>query len=213
MRYKDDGIKDHVYSFVRQKVSDRLLFVKPPWFNQALSDMKRHEGFREFAYPDPLSKLWAQFPELRNLWGFKPAKELLKGKKGYDLDDGAPWTNGYGFTHGVTPDSRISVIQADRKLEEEVIRHALELDDVTPQWKKYPVLVQTVLVNLIFNMGAKTLREFTTTLKLIDAGKYKEAGINLKKSLWYRQTKTRAVELTTRLITGQVAPEHQYKEK
>ncbi len=38
---------------------------------QVVADLNRHEGFREFAYPDPLSALYKKFSRLP--WGLKPA--------------------------------------------------------------------------------------------------------------------------------------------
>ena len=43
---------------------------------QVEGDLQSDEGFREFSYPDPLSKLYKQFPDLRKLWGTKAVKEL-----------------------------------------------------------------------------------------------------------------------------------------
>lgn len=199
-------ITDSLYKFVRQKASDQLLFVRPPWFNQALADMKRHEGFYEYAYPDPLSPLAKKYPIAKH-WGRRSGRTILQELGGQEAL-GRPWTYGYGFTGGVTPDSYIPRIQADRRLEQEIMEHAIHLDSIIPNWKSHPVVVQTVLVNLVFNLGPTKLRTFTTTLGLIRDRKYIEAGENLKKSLWYKQVGTRGKEITQRLITLQIAPEH-----
>lgn len=201
------GIRDSIYSFVRQKASDQLLFVRPAWFNQAMADMKRHEGFYEYAYPDPRSVLANKYP-IRKFWGKRSGRAVLQ-EVGGNESDGLPWTFGYGFTKGVTPDSYIPKIQADRRLEQEVMEHAVQLDPIFPDWHKYPVVVQTVLVNLVFNLGATKLRTFTTTIALIKAGRYQEAGENLKKSLWFKQVGSRGREITQRLITMKIEPEHQ----
>lgn len=200
-------ITDNIYSFVRQKASDQLLFVKAPWFKQAVADMKRHEGFYEYAYPDPLSPLAKKYP-IRKYWGRRSGLAILQEIGGNEAL-GRPWTYGYGFTNGVTPESYIPRIQADRRLEQEVMEHAVQLDGIFPNWRQYPMVVQTVLVNLIFNLGATKLREFNTTIDLIKTGKYKEAGENLKKTLWYKQVGVRGVEITQRLITLRIEPEHQ----
>jgi lysozyme len=46
---------------------------------------------------------------------------------------------------------------------------------------------QRVLVDLMFNLGAKTLRTFAPTLAHIKAGAYGEAARHLRASLWARQ--------------------------
>lgn len=200
-------LRDHLFAFTRQEAVERTqLFAKPQWFTQSVADMKRHEGFYEFAYPDPLSPLARKYP-IAKYWGRRPGNEVL-AELGEKESLGRPWTVGYGFTHGVTPASRISRAYADRRLEEEVMDHAIFLDDIYPKWKTYPLVVQTVLVNLIFNMGPNTLKDFKTTNQYIREGKYELAGQQLKKSLWFKQVGTRGREITDRLINMAIAPEH-----
>jgi GH24 family phage-related lysozyme (muramidase) len=172
--------------------------------------MKRHEGFREFAYPDPLSPLARRYP-INKYWGHRLAQEVLN-ELGQTEALGRPWTYGYGFTEGVTPSHSIQRIVADRKLEQKVMEYSVMLDPLVPDWKKYPMVVQTVLVNLMYNMGPSRLSKFVTTLELIKAGKYQDAGRNLRKTLWFKQVGTRAVELTDRLINMRIEPNHVYKE-
>lgn len=61
-----------------------------------------------------------------------------------------------------------------------------------PKFKSYPFDVQRALVNLGFNMGVDGLMQFKNTLKLIDDGKYVEAGNNLLKSKYAQQVPNRA---------------------
>src|SRR6478752_3804330 len=89
---------------------------------QVAKDLARHEGFREYAYPDPLSKIGKKYRGNDWQWGFVPARVLLAKIKGAKDEDGGPWTVGYGFTHNVTPDSRISRIAADRMLENLILQ-------------------------------------------------------------------------------------------
>lgn len=78
---------------------------------KGLALIKKSEGFREFAYPDPASDLARAVRQrgLRARWGFVPAQQILQGLP-EDLAalSGAPWTCGYGETKGVTPDTRWS---------------------------------------------------------------------------------------------------------
>lgn len=65
--------------------------------SQGLNELKKSEAFREFAYPDPMSKLARTYRS--KFWGFKPAAEIMESAPaGLTFDDGAPWTVGYGET-------------------------------------------------------------------------------------------------------------------
>lgn len=174
------------------------LMGKPKWLTQSLADIARHEGFREFAYPDPLSKL----AKVKAKWGFEPA-EVIIARLGLNPTDGAPWTVGHGFTRGVTFKHRISLEQSLKLLEKEIIVHNAVLDKIIPEWKAMPVHVQTVLVNMAFNMGNR-LAQFKPTLALFKAGNYAAAGTRLQGSLWYKQVGGRAKELVERLKTGKI---------
>lgn len=171
---------------------------------QVKSDLQGDEGFREFAYPDPLSDLYKQFPELRNLWGTKPVKELLAGKTGYKLSDGMPWTMGFGFTQGVTPDSKIDRIRAERMLEEKVLQMDADLGKVLSWYPQASFVTKTVLINMGFNLGMAGLLKFKNTLAYIKAGNFKQAGVNMRKSLWYQQVTKRAERLAVRMETQKI---------
>lgn len=185
----------------------RLLMKKPLWLIQTKADLDRHEGFRAFAYPDPLSPLMKRYP--REKWGFRPAIEILQ-KLGISLSEatitGAPWTVGYGFTRGVTLTTVVSKERAMQILEPEILAHVVVLDHLIPSWRKMPVVVQTVLANMAYNMGNR-LGQFKATLAVIAAGRYAEAGDRLTKSLWYKQVGYRARELVERLKTGYIQEE------
>ncbi len=168
---------------------------------QVVSDLERDEGFREFAYPDPLSKLYKQFPELRNLWGTKPVKELLKDKSGYKLADGMPWTMGFGFTQGVTPDSKIARVTAERMLEDKVLQMDNVLSKALSWYTDASFATKTVLINMGFNMGLTGLLQFKNTLAYVKDKNYKQAAANMRKSLWYQQVTKRAERLAKRMET------------
>jgi GH24 family phage-related lysozyme (muramidase) len=181
------------------------LMCKPDWFTQSVADLKRHEGFREFAYPDPLSRLGRLYSKEK--WGFEPARNIL-ARLGESEGSGHPWTVGYGFTSKVTVDSRMTLQQAERKLEELVQALVPDLNSLIPTWVNMPTFAQTVLVNMDYNMGKEKLSHFAPTLEYFKEGKYAIAGDRLTRSLWYSQTGSRAKELVQRLKTGKIEPEH-----
>lgn len=184
---------------------------KTPLLLQVKEDLLRHEGFREFAYPDPLSKLARKYRGLP--WGFRPARELLALINDMDEQDGAPWTVGVGFTHNVTPDSRMTRIQAERKLEQLILNADKLLEDTLSWYKDASFVTKTVLINMLFNLGLKGLLGFKNTLRFISQKNYTKAASNMKLSLWYRQVGVRAKELVARMATQTIDAAHKAKER
>lgn len=177
---------------------------------QVKKDLDRHEGFREFAYPDPLSKLFKKHPNLQ--WGFKPAREIAP--PGVNFEDGKPWTVGFGFTHGVTADSRMNRITAERLLEEHILDVNNALHNALITWYKDASFVtKTVLINMTFNLGLRGLLSFKNTLAYMKGKNYKQAAANMRHSLWYKQVKKRAEELARRIETQEISPEHKAPDK
>lgn len=174
-------------------------------FGQAAADLERHEAVREYAYPDPLSLIARKYRRLP--WGFKPARELLalipEGE-----EHGRPWTVGIGFTHGVTPDSRMTATMARQKLKEKLNFYWEELTKVIPDIQDHPFVIQTVFLNMIFNLGRHRLSQFVNTLRFLKERNYAQVAKNLEQSLWFRQVGSRAVELVDRVRTNSLKQEH-----
>lgn len=176
------------------------------WLKQTAADLQRHEGFREFAYPDPLSKLGRKYRDRKYQWGFVPG-DILLAKYGESEKDGRPWTCGYGFTKGVKPSTRINKQLADKMLIAEIIQHVKLLDRIIPSWRTMPIVPQTVLANLAFNLGTR-LVPFGPTLALFEKGDYAGAAARLRRTAWFKQVGHRAEELCRRLETGVIEPQH-----
>lgn len=177
-------------------------------FNQVAADLERHEGIREFAYPDPLSLLARKYRRMP--WGYKSGRELLalvpEGE-----EHGRPWTVGIGFTLGVTPDSRMSTQLAKQKLKEKLNFYWMELTKVVPDIQEHPYVVQTVFLNMTFNLGRARLAQFVNTLRFLKERNYAQVAKNLEQSLWWRQVGPRAVELVDRIRTGTIKEEHLFR--
>lgn len=180
------------------------------WFNQTVGDLARHEGFRAYPYPDPLSELHKIYPPGKYKWGFKPPKEII-AQIGLDYATafklGGPWTWGYGDTHGVDMDGQIEEPEARIELSRELSEHITVLDALVPEWKVYPDFAKTVLANLAYNMGSR-LGQFRNTLKYFREKNWIQAAAGLEKSLWYRQVGGRAEELVWRLKNQMIQPKY-----
>lgn len=183
----------------------------PEWLPQTLADLERQEAYREYAYPDPLSNWGKLFPAKKYRWGFRPASVIMQelGLSPANAKLGAPWTVGIGFTHGVTYTSRTTRQQSYQRLREEVLDHAKGLDTLLPGWRSdHDLVIQTVLVNMIYNMGTARLSKFAPTLELIKKKEYKAAAARIRNTPYYKQTGNRSAELMKRLETGRIEPQH-----
>lgn len=179
---------------------------------QLKDDLERHEGFRPFAYPDPLSPIGRKYRGKDWPWGEVPARELLGRIRMAQDKDGSPWTVGFGFTNNVTPDRRIDRIPAERMLEVLILNQWAQLVVKLPWVKEASFVSQTTLVNMAFNMGLAKLLKFVNTLRFIKEKNYEQAARNMELSLWYTQTGSRAKELVTRMRTQTIEPQHKARE-
>lgn len=181
---------------------------------QVVADLSRHEGFRQYAYPDPLSKLKAKYPTQR--WGYKPAREILY-TLGVSADEverlGRPWTVGFGFTNGVTIDSCMNSQIATRRLEELALAIDRDLSSTLTWYKSASMVTKTVLINMYFNLGKYGLLGFKNTLRYISERNYKQAAANMLKSMWARQVGQRARELARRMETQEIPDPYKAPEK
>ena len=67
------------------------------------------------------------------------------------------------------------------------------------QFEQWPGEVQEILVNMMFNMGRTRLGKFKNFRKALEAQDWKQASMEGKDSLWYRQVTNRADRLMERL--------------
>jgi GH24 family phage-related lysozyme (muramidase) len=169
------------------------------WLDQALKDARDDEGFREYAYPDVRSKL---FKATRNSvrWGYVPARNVQL-PPGVSLADGAPWTVGYGYTHGVQPDTRFTKEMAEHKLREVIQMSVKDSLILVPNFNDQPDVIKTVLVSMCYNMGRTTLSQFRNTLKAFREKRYEDAAKGMEASAWYKQVGIRAKKLVKRVRT------------
>lgn len=143
-----------------------------------IADLKRDEGLRLKAYPDPLS-------------GGEPWT-IGYGHTGPDVRPGTVWT----------------LAQADAALRADIAKHNAELAAALPWIATLDPARRRVLQNMAFNLGVgvpggkKGLLGFKNTLGMIQRGEYAAAADGMLKSLWASQVGKRAQRLAQTMRTG-----------
>jgi len=90
--------------------------------------------------------------------------------------------------------------ERSRELFDTDIEYAIEgCEMLYGQWHNWPEEVQLIMVNMCFNLGQTRLAKFVTMKNMLSQGKWKEAAVEGRDSLWYRQVTNRAERLMRRL--------------
>lgn len=154
---------------------------------ELIAALKKDEGLRLKAYPDPLS----------------PRAKTGRGS-------GAPWTIGYGRARGIVEGQTITAATAEAWLIEDAAAHNAIIHAALPWLRSLDPVRRRVVENMHFNMGwdnPKTpglegLAQFRNTLAAIQAGRWADAAAGMRASLWAKQVKGRAVRLAREMETG-----------
>ncbi len=143
-----------------------------------ISDLKRDEGLRLEAYPDPLS-------------GGDPWT-IGYGHTGSEVRQGLVWTEA----------------QCEAALIADIVKHNAELAAALPWVEGLDPARRRVLQNMAFNLGvgrpggSKGLLGFKNTLGMVARGEYARAADGMLRSLWAKQVGKRAVRLSNTMRTG-----------
>lgn len=143
-----------------------------------IADLKRDEGLRLRAYPDPLT-------------GGAPWT-IGYGHTGPEVVPGLVWTKE----------------QCERALVCDIEEHNAKLARHLPWVARLDPARRRVLQNMAFNLGvgepggSKGLLGFKNTLGMIERGEYERAGDAMLRSLWAKQVGKRAVRLSNTMRTG-----------
>ncbi len=95
-----------------------------------------------------------------------------------------------------TPVSEERVLDAFR---EDLAVTIAECEKLFPEIGSYPDEVQCILVNMTFNLGRPRLSKFKKMIAAVEENDWNRAADEMKNSKWYRQVKTRGVELVERM--------------
>jgi lysozyme len=137
-----------------------------------ISDLKRDEGLRSEAYPDPLS-------------GGDPWT-IGYGHTGPEVHAGLIWNEE----------------QCESALLEDIVEHEEGLDTEIPWWRGLDDLRQDVLSNMAFNLGVGGRLGFPAMLAATQAGDYATAADEMLDSQWADQVGQRAIRLSDQMRTG-----------
>lgn len=146
-------------------------------------DLERHEGKRNWMYRDTLgNKTIGIGFNMERKGGKALMKRLLKlsNKEVQEVLDGKRELT----------DSQINTL-----FNEDLRSARADARSLFPSYDDQPRDIQDVLTNMSFNMGKTTFSKFKNFKKAIEARDYNQANIQMTNSLWFKQVKTRGVEL------------------
>lgn len=131
------------------------------WQNELADQLKRHEGWRPYAYQDHL---------------------------GY-------WTIGYGRLIDKERGGRITPVEGEMLLMNDINRVVTDLRDRFWWFERLPQRKKQALTNMAFQLGLGGLSGFRRMLKALKEGDWSAARREALDSLWARQTPERAREV------------------
>ncbi len=114
----------------------------------------------------------------------------LKHHEGYSrhaYQDNGHLSIGYGFnlTHGLSQaESELILVHRVAILRAQLSKH--------PWFSKLNPLRQSIILNMTYNLGYNGIQEFKTMIWCLNNNYFNAASNAMKKSLWYKQTGTRA---------------------
>jgi lysozyme len=146
-----------------------------------IEDIKENEGFRRFAYIDPLRE--KEFSR----------SEVVKFNTNVDKLN---LTVGYGC-----------LVEVDKEFAEQVL--LLKLINMAEQlvnkfgdedWQKLPEQIKMSLLEMSYQLGVSGVFKFKKTINLLKKGDYNQAYHEALDSSWYKQTPNRAKKVVQKFL-------------
>ena len=104
-----------------------------------------------------------------------------------------------GYGHNLN--EPISDLAALQILKDDIRIAISELDREFDWWRKLPDKAQNVLISMAFNLGLPRLKKFEKFLTALENQDFKTSAKEMEDSLWFRQVKTRGVELRDMMLS------------
>lgn len=108
-----------------------------------------------------------------------------------------------GIGHNLT-DKGISDHIVDILFSEDINQAEVEVQSIAI-YKNLDPIRQTVLLDMVFNMGINKVLEFTRTLGYLSRGDFNGAADEMLLSTWAKQVGARAIELAQIIRTGNIS--------
>ena len=131
--------------------------------------------------------------------------EMIKRHEGFSRypykDSLGVLTIGYGFNldhwlaYGITKEEADALLKVKVEIAK---REASELSG----WEDCNEVRQAVLIDMVYNMGIRSVKSFKKMLAALEQKDYKTASFEMLDSRWARQVGVRAVELSEMMRTG-----------
>ena len=96
-------------------------------------------------------------------------------------------------------DTAVSKERVDTCLAEDLDTAATECKILYPWFMSAPQEVKEILINMMFNMGRPRLSKFKNFNRELEHQDWRQAAVEGRDSLWYRQVTKRAERLMTRM--------------
>ena len=155
---------------------------------QKLLDLiKKHEGFRGQPYFDSVGKLTVGYG--RNITDIGFSDEEIKL---LNLD----------FGRSLTVDPLLEE-EAEFLLKNDIKIAEAESIKLISNFNNLNEARQAVIVNMMFNLGFCRLSKFKKTLSYIYKEEFEKASVEMLDSKWSKQVKSRAIELSKMMRTGE----------
>jgi len=101
--------------------------------------------------------------------------------------------------HGQPVGTPVSVERVREVFDKDIQTSINYCESLFGQWHNWPEEVQLIMVNMMFNMGPTRMAKFKNMIGALSVRDWKQAALEGRDSLWYRQVTNRAERLMTRL--------------
>ena len=99
-----------------------------------------------------------------------------------------------GIGHNLE-DKGISKAVSDLLYKEDITEVINDLNKIFNNFEHLPENIQLVLADMRFQLGGDGFRKFKKMIKAVNNSNWKEMIVQMKNSLWYKQTRNRAIDL------------------